>query len=149
MSISECSTDTDGVLKHVIYPEVVCFTGIHVLHVVISYLVIILFGLIVYITTILNYENRYTRDPASKINATSDLVMLLQQTIYVFFFTFFPQSQYALFKVLLLAFFSVATYASIVSNRPYYSPTTQILVEIFSGIFAWVNLVLLGTIFIS
>jgi len=149
MSLSQCGTNADGVLKHLVYPEVVCFSGIHVLHVAISYLVLILFILIVYITTILNYENRYTRDPTSKINATSDLVMLLQQTIYVFFFTFFSQSQYALFKVLLLALFSVATYASIVSNRPYYSPTTQILVEIFSGIFAWVNLVLLGAMIIS
>jgi hypothetical protein len=79
MSLSECGVNAEtGALKHLVYPEVVCFSGIHVLHIVISYLVLILFGVIVYVTTILNYENRYTRDPTSKTNASSDLVMLLQ-----------------------------------------------------------------------
>jgi hypothetical protein len=30
-----------------------------------------------FVTAILNFENRYTRDPTSKVNANSDLMMLL------------------------------------------------------------------------
>lgn len=41
--------------------------------------------------------------------------------------------------------FSVATFVSYVSNRPYYTPMTQGIVEAFAGVFAWTNLVLLGT----
>jgi hypothetical protein len=76
---------------HVVYPEVTCFSGIHVLHIAISYIMLFIFGLIVMVTTLLNYENRYTRDPTSKVNSKSDIMMLLQKLVYVFFFTFFSQ----------------------------------------------------------
>jgi hypothetical protein len=62
-----------------------------VLHIAISYIMLFIFGLIVMVTTLLNYENRYTRDPTSKVNSKSDIMMLLQKLVYVFFFTFFSQ----------------------------------------------------------
>lgn len=40
-------------------------------------------------------------------------------------------------------------FLSYVSNKPYFNNTTQILVEIFAGIFAWTNYVLVFSQIIS
>lgn len=98
-----------------------------------------------FVTTILNFENRYTRDPTSKVNAKTDMVLLFSKAIYVFVFTFFSGYQYALFKSIVLVALSLLTFVSYLYNRPYYSQTTQTIVEIFSGVYAWTNLVLLFT----
>ena len=73
------------------------------------------------------------------------MILLLSKTAYVFFFTFFSQIQYALFKSIILVVFSSMTFLSYLWNRPYYNQTTQTIMEIFSGAFAWVNWVLLFT----
>lgn len=80
-----------------------------------------------------------------RVNAKTDIFLLISKAIYVFCFTFFSQPQYVLFKSIVLTVLSVMTFASYIYNRPYYSQTTQTIVEIFSGIFAWTNLVLLFT----
>jgi len=83
------------------------------------------------------------------MNAKTDLFVLLQKLIYVFFFNFFKGPQYALFKSIILVVFSCLTFVSYIRNRPYYSQTTQTIVELFAGVFAWTNLVLLFTQVIS
>jgi hypothetical protein len=79
------------------------------------------------------------------MNARTDLFILISKFAYVFFFNFFQQSQYVLFKSIILVVFSCLSFLSYVNNRPYYNQTTQTIVEIFSGVFAWTNLVLLFT----
>jgi hypothetical protein len=83
------------------------------------------------------------------MTARVDLLILLSKLLYVFCFNFFSQPQYVLFKSIVLVIFSVLCFLSYVRNRPYYTGTTQLIVEIFSGVFAWINLVLLFTQIIS
>jgi len=83
------------------------------------------------------------------MNAHTDLFLLISKLAYVFFFNFFSQSQYVLFKSIVLVVLSCLSFLSYVNNRPFYNQTTQTIVEIFSGIFAWTNLVLLFTQVIS
>jgi uncharacterized protein YoxC len=51
---------------HVIFREEECFRSIHVLHVAVSYLVLIVFLLITLLAISLHFENRYTKDPTAK-----------------------------------------------------------------------------------
>lgn len=71
--------------------------------------------------------------------------MLLQKSALVFFFTFFSEPNYALFKSIVLVIFSSVAFLSVVWNRPYYNQTTQTTHELFSGVFSWANWVLLFT----
>jgi len=114
-------------------------------HISISYLMLLIFGVMAFMVTVMNFENRFTKDPTCKMNAHTDLFVMLSKLCYVFFFNFFSQSQYILFKSLVLVVFSCLSFLSYVNNRPFYNQTTQTIVEIFSGIFAWTNLVLLFT----
>lgn len=72
-------------------------------------------------------------------------MLLLSKLAYVFFFNFFQQADYVLFKSIILVVFSLLSFLSYLKLHPYYNQSTQLLVEIFSGVFAWVNLVLLFT----
>jgi phosphatidylglycerophosphate synthase len=130
---------------HVVYPAVICFQSIHIVHIAISYLMLVIFAIITYLVTVMNFENRYTKDPTSKMSSKTDLLVLLSKIAYVFFFNFFSQNEYVLFKSIILVVFSCLTFVSYVKSRPYFNQTTQLLVEIFSGVFAWTNLVLLFT----
>jgi uncharacterized ubiquitin-like protein YukD len=65
--------------------------------------------------------------------------------VLVFFFTFFSQPKYALFKTLVLCATSIFCFISYSLNRPYHNQTPQMLSELFSAIFAWANIVLLFT----
>jgi len=150
LSLSACQqskTSTD--LTHVVYPDVVCFQSIHIVHISISYIMLLIFGIMTFMVTVMNYENRFTKDPTCKMNAHTDLFLLISKLAYVFFFNFFSQSQYVLFKSIVLVVLSCLSFLSYVNNRPFYNQTTQTIVEIFSGIFAWTNLVLLFTQVIS
>jgi hypothetical protein len=110
---------------------------------------LLIFGIMTFMVTVMNYENRFTKDPTCKMNAHTDLFLLISKLAYVFFFNFFSQSQYVLFKSIVLVVLSCLSFLSYVNNRPFYNQTTQTIVEIFSGIFAWTNLVLLFTQVIS
>ena len=106
---------------------------------------LIIFAIMTYLVTVMNFENRFTKDPTSKMSSRTDLLLLLSKFAYVFFFNFFSQKEYVLFKSIILVVFSCLTFISYVKSRPFFNQTTQLLVEIFSGIFAWTNLVLLFT----
>ena len=80
-----------------------------------------------------------------RVNAKSELFMLLSKAVYCFVFTFFSQPGYPLFKSIVLVIFSSLSFLSYLWNRPYYSQTTQTVVEMFSGMYAWTNWVLLFT----
>ena len=134
---------------HVVYPSVICFQSIHIVHITISYLLLLIFAIMTYLVTVMNFENRFTKDPTSKMTSRTDLFVLLSKTAYVFFFNFFTQPEYVLFKSIVLVVFSCLTFISYVKSRPYFNQTTQLLVEIFSGVYAWTNLVLLFTQIIS
>jgi hypothetical protein len=51
-----------------------------------------------YLVTVMNFEIRFTKDPTSKMTSKTDLFVLLSKTAYVFFFNFFTQENYVLFK---------------------------------------------------
>jgi uncharacterized membrane protein HdeD (DUF308 family) len=106
---------------------------------------LLIFGVLAFMVTVMNYENRFTKDPTSKMNAKTDLFLLISKLAYVFFFNFFTPAKYTLFKSIVLVVFSCLSFISYVSNRPFYNQTTQTIVELFSGVFAWTNLVLLFT----
>jgi len=65
MSFSRCSRK-DGQLVHDVFQSVVCFQGIHILHVTLSFFIIVLFITICIIITICNFESRVGRDPLAK-----------------------------------------------------------------------------------
>jgi len=67
-------------------------------HITISYLMLLIFGLMTYLVTVMNFEIRFTKDPTSKMTSKTDLFVLLSKTAYVFFFNFFTQENYVLFK---------------------------------------------------
>lgn len=76
---------------HVVYPSVICFQSIHIVHITISYLLLVIFAFMTYLVTVMNFENRFTKDPTSKMTSRTDLFVLLSKTAYVFFFNFFTQ----------------------------------------------------------
>eukprot|EP00347_Sterkiella_histriomuscorum_P000937 403373955 len=141
-SLSACST-TNGVLTHVVYEDEICFQSIHVLHIALSYLMLLVFVAMTILACMMHYENRYTKDPTAKINSRTDSFQIISKLAYVFIFVFFSQTEYSLFKSIILCIFSSVTFLSYVSNKPYFNQTTQIIAEIFSGVFAWTNYVLL------
>ena len=50
---------------------------------------IIIFAIMTFITTVMNYENRFSKDPTAKMTARTDILLLLSKAAYVFFFNFF------------------------------------------------------------
>jgi hypothetical protein len=150
LSLSACEkSKLSEDLVHVVYPSVICFQSIHIVHITISYLLLLIFAIMTYLVTVMNFENRFTKDPTSKMTSRTDLFVLFSKTAYVFFFNFFTQPEYVLFKSIVLVVFSCLTFISYLKSRPYFNQTTQLLVEIFSGVYAWTNLVLLFTQIIS
>jgi hypothetical protein len=146
LSLSACEkSKISEDLVHVVYPSVICFQSIHIVHITISYLLLLIFAIMTYLVTVMNFENRFTKDPTSKMTSRTDLFVLLSKTAYVFFFNFFTQPEYVLFKSIVLVVFSCLSFISYLKSRPYFNQTTQLLVEIFSGVYAWTNLVLLFT----
>lgn len=96
-----------------------CFQSIHIFHVLMSYVMLLFLTIIAYLTTILFFESRYQRNSNSKINIASDVMILVSKAAYVFVFTLFASSDYALFKTIVLVAFSTGTFGSIYLNRPY------------------------------
>lgn len=98
-SFSECEQDSTGILVHSVYGEVKCFDSIHILHAVLSYVIIIIFVLLTVLSIKLYYENRYTKDPTAKyyfndlnsyrLSSRIDIIQLISKTIYCFIFVFF------------------------------------------------------------
>ena len=91
------------------------------MHITISYLMLLIFGLMTYLVTVMNFEIRFTKDPTSKMTSKTDLFILISKTAYVFFFNFFTQPTYTLFKSIILVVFSCLTFVSYVKTRPYYN----------------------------
>lgn len=60
------TTSQTGDLYHVTFNEVICFQSIHVVHAIMSYLVVLIFFAMIFLSVMLGYENRYTKDPGSK-----------------------------------------------------------------------------------
>jgi hypothetical protein len=56
----------DGTLRHTKFPEVQCFQGIHILHVTLSYIIIIIFLIVTYIINCCFYESRLGKSPIAK-----------------------------------------------------------------------------------
>ena len=54
---------------HVVYPSVICFQSIHIVHITISYLLLVIFAIMTYLVTVMNFENRFTKDPTSKMTS--------------------------------------------------------------------------------
>lgn len=106
---------------HVVYPSVICFQSIHIVHITISYLLLLIFAIMSYLVTVMNFENRFTKDPTSKMTSRTDLFVLLSKTAYVFFFNFFTQPEYVLFKSIVLVVFSCLTFISYLKSRPYFN----------------------------
>lgn len=51
---------------HVVYSDLICFQSIHIVHIAISYIVLLFFLIMTLLTTLLFFENRYTKDPSAK-----------------------------------------------------------------------------------
>lgn len=76
----------------------------------------------------------------------SDTILLVCKGIYIFIFTLFVSESNAIFKAVVLAVLSTATFYSYAHNRPYNMPTIQQIVEQFALVFSWVNWILVLTI---
>lgn len=64
--VTTYTTTQTGDMYHVIFNEVICFQSIHVVHAVMSYIVVLIFFVMVFLSIMLGYENRFTKDPGSK-----------------------------------------------------------------------------------
>lgn len=64
--ITTYTTVESGELYHVTFNEVQCFQSIHAVHAIMSYIVSLIFLGMVFLSVMLGYENRYTKDPGSK-----------------------------------------------------------------------------------
>lgn len=58
MKVTRCSYDADRNLVHEMFADVTCFQGIHILHAVISFIMLLVFLVVSYIVTTCFYESR-------------------------------------------------------------------------------------------
>ena len=68
MNFSSCGymANDPTTLVNTVFPEVVCFQGIHILHVTLSYFMILLLLLMCYVITCCCYESRLGRTSVSR-----------------------------------------------------------------------------------
>jgi hypothetical protein len=58
MKVTRCSYDGEGNLIHEVFAGVACFSGIHILHAVISFVMLLVFLAICYVVASCFYESR-------------------------------------------------------------------------------------------
>ena len=66
MKFSACKEAEDGKLKHEIFKKLECFTGIHILHVTLSYVMIALFLWMCLVINICFNETRLGKNTVAK-----------------------------------------------------------------------------------
>jgi hypothetical protein len=65
-SLSACGKNDAGLLVHHIFTDEICFQSIHIMHVCFSYVIVLMFITIAAVSTLVYYENRFTKDPTAK-----------------------------------------------------------------------------------
>jgi hypothetical protein len=153
MKLSSCghlNGDT-SVLRHTIFSEIQCFQGIHILHVTLSYFMIVLLLLLCYLITSCGYESRLGKSPIARMHSRSHVVMLGSKVTYVFAFTFFrtPTDADTWFLSLTLFIGSIFVLFSFAQLRPYYSAYASKMLNLLNGFFLWTNSVLLFSCFVG
>jgi len=66
MKVTRCSYDGSGNLVHEVYPGIACFQGIHILHAVISFVMLLVFLSMCYVVTSCFYESRIGQSQLSQ-----------------------------------------------------------------------------------
>ena len=65
LSLSQCEI-IDNTLYHEVFTEIQCFQSIHILHVSLSYVMLLIFTVITIFLICMHFENRFSKDPASR-----------------------------------------------------------------------------------
>ena len=66
-SLSSCVKDSQNVLVHFYYPDVICWSGSHVIHSIFSFVIIIIFLVICILSTLTLFDSRLNfNNPCAK-----------------------------------------------------------------------------------
>jgi len=133
-----------GSYRHTIFPEMECWTELHILHGFVACLASLIFLSISIVVALTYFECAGTsNDPSARVNSRTEVFEMVSKIIFNYLFTFFGKPQYQWVLIAVLLTFSTITYYKYRYNWPYYSPTISMVVNILSGLFVWTNLVLL------
>ncbi len=89
ISVFNCKTLEDGVLHHLVYTDIICFEGTHIIDVMISCVSGVLLIIFTTIMILLCYETRYdSNDVNNKSNSYGEVIFLYFKIIMIFLFNF-------------------------------------------------------------
>lgn len=91
LSMFSCTTNSTGELVFDLFPDIVCFTGMHLVHVVVGSVIGIIFILVSLVVTMNNFEIRITsQDITARSNSLGDVAFIINKIVLQLSFVFLP-----------------------------------------------------------
>jgi hypothetical protein len=127
-----------------IFPDLVCWTGQHIIHTAFAIAVSIVFIVICIIVTLTYFDNSITStDIGAKVNARAESFVIILKIILNYLYTFFATKEYHWLLLAALIVLSFTSYRIYRYNWPYFNDGITKFYCCLTGNFLWGNINLL------
>jgi hypothetical protein len=134
----------NGVLVHVSFPELQCWTGMHIIHATFAMVIAFVFIIICLVVILTYFDSQSTsHDIAARVNSRSEVFVIFMKIVLIYFFVFLANPEYQWFIIALLNILSVIAYSNFRNNWPYFNDKMTKFYCVLTGIFLWANFNLL------
>lgn len=127
-----------------IFPDYVCWHGMHIIHATFSIVVSFIFIIISMIVALTYFESKSSsHDISARVNSRSDVFIILMKISLIYIFAFLLDKSYQWLIIVVLMILSSTAFLNFRNHWPYYSDKMNKFFCIITGIFLWGNFVLL------
>ena len=136
-SMPQCDYE-DGVWVQQFFPYIICYEGIHMLHMMIGLVVAAFFVVICTIVSMTYYESKDDpNDPGAKVHNRGEVFNNTTKIVGVIVTTFFILEQYQWMVTIVLSIMAVIVFIKLYKERAYYNETMNRVADVINGLYLW------------
>ena len=141
-----CVTHEDtGEVVLVLYPQIKCWHGYHLLHAAFSLIIAPIFLLIAVVVSLTYFESKQSSNSVdAKVNSRAETKTITMKFLMIYVYAFLYDESYHWFIIALLLILSYMSYSSYKTQWPFYDDFMNRFFSVLLGIFVWCNICLLA-----
>ena len=130
----------DGHQINTLFPSMICWTGMHIIHATFSFVVSFIFMIICIIVSLTYFDSQSaSHDITSRVNSRADVFLISLKIILTYMWVFLGTPPYHWLLIVVLLILSFTAYSNFRNDWPYFNDKMNKFFCVLTGIFLWAN----------
>ena len=141
-----CIPNSEGVLVNLYNPDLICWTGLHILHSTLGIIIAIIYAIISMIVCVTFFEtNSSNNSPDARIHARTEAYLMVLKILLLLFPAVLFGTSFRWLSTITLSMVSGYIFFRMINERPFYMESMNVYFDILNGMYFWASLSCIGT----